>query len=181
MGKDPDEKWALMPGCPRPILCGMHPPVKEELDFELNWRIGARTAALIFITAQRFSSTISLTSGGITVDAKNSLGMLLLGPHRPKLPDGSYNFGPDAGTRFTLAVEGPDANVAFAEMAELFTCGERLVQCRNTDCISNAILTSYDKSSIHYSCSKFHMWSVDRVSGAVTAPRIRLPTIGPSR
>ena len=142
------------------------------LDFELKWRVGARTSALIFLTARRFVSKITLTCDGLTVDAKSSIGVMILGgPNpNPKLPDGSWNLGPFAGTRFQLAVEGPDMPAAFAEMADLFTCGERVVQCRNSDCISSAILVSFNPRSIEYACSRFHWWAVNRKTGLSFAP-----------
>ena len=142
------------------------------LDFELKWRVGARTAALIFITARRFTSKITLTCDGLRVDAKSALGVMLLGgpnPH-PKLPDGSWNLGPFAGTRFQLSVEGPDRTAAFAAMADLFTCGERVVQCRNSDCLSSAILLGVSPRTIEYACSRGHWWYVDRKTGLSPAP-----------
>lgn len=140
------------------------------LDFELKWRVGARTNLLIFKTAERFASSITLTGGGQTVNAKNILEMMLLGENRPKLPDGSSNFGPDAGTRFRLTVEGPDADAAFAALSDLFTCGERVVQCRNSDCISSAILVDLSPTGIMYSCSNAHLWIVDRGTGHALSP-----------
>ena len=142
------------------------------LDFELKWRLGARALILIYMTARRFTSAITLTLDGKTVDAKDHFALMCMGPHRPKLPDGTYNFGPDAGTPFRLAVEGPDASAAFAAMSDLFTCGERVVSCRNSDCLSTAILIDFDPYHIIYACSGPHMWVVNRTTGKTPAPKV---------
>lgn len=131
--------------------------------------MAARTGALIFLTAQRFISKITLTTGTQSVDAKSPIGVLSLGQHRPKLPDGSYNFGPDAGTPMTLSVEGPDAAAAFETMADLFTCGERVVQCRGDACLSTAILLSVNPGWVEYGCSNGHSWAVNRKTGKPSA------------
>lgn len=131
-------------------------------DFTLNWRIGLRTAALINRTAGRFESKVSLAHNAFRVDAKSRTGVLTLGPYRPRLLDGSWHFGPDAGARVRVIVEGPDAAEAYLELKELFTCGSRVVSCRNTDCYSTAILTDYDRDTVEYSCSNFHAWTFER-------------------
>lgn len=148
-------------------------PSVLEAEFQLKWRVGARTAFLIAHTARRFRSKIQLTHESLRIDAKNIIGVCLLGPVRDKLPDGSYNFGPDAGASIRLTIEGPDADAAMNELADLFTCGERVIQCRNSDCISSAILTGYDRYRIFYSCSNFHMWAVRRASSVTLVPRFR--------
>lgn len=143
----------------------MATPTVLEAEFVLKWRLGARTGILIHTTAQRFKSKIEALHDDLRLDLKTPLGMLMMGMSRPKLPDGSYNFGPDAGARVRIAVSGDDAAEAMAEMTDLFTCGERVVQCRNTDCISSAILLDYNRKAIAYSCSNCHVWFVDRDSG----------------
>lgn len=147
------------------------PPI--EAEFELKWRIGARTATLICHIAGNFMSAVKLKHADVWVNAKDMLGVLLLGEIRPKLPDGSYNFGPDAGALIKITVTGPDATNAAKALEELFTVGERTIQCRNTDCISSAILTGYDRHRIYYSCSNMHLWSVLRDSGVVELSRFR--------
>ena len=152
----------------------MQASAQAILDFELKWRIGVRTDILIADTARRFSSKITLTRGGLTANAKCIVSVMLIGEARPKLPDGSHNFGPDAGERLRLTVEGPDMPAAFAAMADLFTCGERVVQCRNSDCISSTILIDFSSCAIYYSCSKYHMWAVDRKTGLSPAPPLSI-------
>jgi phosphotransferase system HPr-like phosphotransfer protein len=145
----------------------MATPTVLEAEFVLKWRLGARSGMLISSTAQRFQSKVELLQDGLRLDAKKPICVMLIGQVRPKLPDGSWNFGPDAGELVRLAVTGADAVEAMAELTDLFTCGEKVVQCRNTDCISSAILLDYDDQRIIYSCSNCHIWIVDRDSGRV--------------
>ena len=140
-------------------------PTVLEAEFVLKWRLGVRTGMLIFTTAQRFQSKIEFLQDGLRIDAKSPIGFMMIGMSRPKLPDGSWNFGPDAGASVRLAVSGDDAATAMAEFTDLFTCGETVVQCRNTDCISSAILIDYNLKAIIYSCSNCHIWFVERDSG----------------
>lgn len=146
------------------------------LEFDLKWRLGARSAAYLWHVANRFQSRSVLTEvGGRSADLKTVMQIMLLGPYRPKLPDGSYNFGPDAGARMTLRVDGPDAKAAFDALSDLFTAGEKIVQCRNSDCISSAILLEVDRSSIMYACSNGHSWVVNRATGRSSAPPLPVP------
>jgi phosphotransferase system HPr-like phosphotransfer protein len=138
------------------------PTTETELvaEFTLKWRLGVRSGMLLHSTAKRFKAKIE-----VRLDLKNPIGFMLMGRIRPRLPDGSYNFGPDAGAAVRLAVSGEDAAEAMAEFTELFTVGETVVQCRNSDCLSSAILLEYSPSQIIYSCSNCHIWFVDRDSG----------------
>lgn len=145
----------------------MATPTVLEAEFVLKWRLGARSMVLIQETAKRFQSKVEVLRDGRRFDVKAPLGMIMMGESRAKLPDGSYNFGPDAGAPLRFAVSGPDAAEAMAELTELFTCGETVTQCRNTDCISSPILLQYTDDTIVYSCSNCHVWFVDRASGQV--------------
>ena len=144
-----------------------------ESEFELKWRLGVRSAMLISEVARRFASSIVFLQDGLRLNAKSCMHIVLLGTHRPKLPDGSYNFGPDAGARLKMVISGPDAVQATKAFEELFAVGERTVQCRNTDCISSAILIGYGEKRIFYSCSNVHCWSVLRDSGLVELSRFK--------
>lgn len=150
------------------------PDILEE-SFVLKWRFGVRAAMLVAEEARRFQSKIALEHDGRRYDAKDNMSMMMVGTRRPKLPDGSYNFGPDAGARMRVFVSGPDARAAMTELRELFTCGETVIQCRNTDCISSAILIGYSRTGIIYSCSNNHIWFVHRETGKVVAPRPPTP------
>src|SRR5205814_6865141 len=49
-----------------------------EKEFETKWRLGSRTAVLIFRLTNRFASEISLSDGEDTVNAKNTLDVMML-------------------------------------------------------------------------------------------------------
>src|SRR5262245_33697328 len=122
----------------------MGAPILVEAEFELKWRMGVRGALLVNQIASRFESSIKVKNAELWLNTKEIMEILMLGEWRPKLPDGSYNFGPDAGAKIQMRIEGPDALRAAQAMEELFGVGERTVQCRNSDCISSAILIAYD-------------------------------------
>lgn len=153
----------------------MEPPAAPqplEAEFVLKWRVGMRSALLISNTALRFQSSIEVLddSMGVRLDAKQVMMLGIWGGGRPKLHDGSYNHGPDAGERVHLFISGPDARQALAAMRELFTCGETVVSCPHLECFSSAILTDFDADLIWYSCSKLHYWSAPRLRDTVEFP-----------
>jgi phosphocarrier protein NPr len=63
------------------------------------------TAKLVALTSS-FRSTIRITKGTKTVDAKNMMGVLMLGAGK--------------GTTLRLAIEGDDADLAYQAIVNLF-------------------------------------------------------------
>ncbi len=101
-----------------------------ECDFKLKWRLSVRASAHICKTAKEFNSSIELTHGNETIDAKSvidlaSLGQFeLLGPEFQKahkagdtsLMDtiGRSWTGLKAGSQIRIVVRGVDAANALA-------------------------------------------------------------------
>jgi phosphotransferase system HPr-like phosphotransfer protein len=139
----------------------MNADTSLEAEFVLKWRFGLRTAMLIVERARRFRSNILLCYDGFIADAKDHLAMAILGDKRPSLPDGSYDFGPDAGARMRLTVAGDDAAQAMDEFTVLFTAGETVLKCPRPGCPSTPIMIDYSRGGAMYACSnraELHMW-----------------------
>jgi len=120
-------------------------------EFELKWRLGARTAGLLVKVASQFVSYIEISCGYETASAKSFMGVMMVG-------------GPDAGpgSRIKVTATGHDASAAIDAVTELFTCGSREDHCINPDCMSKPCLVSYSKDDITYSCEEGHTWNVPR-------------------
>ena len=68
-----------------------------------------RAGSEFVITAAGFESKISVTKGGLTVNGKSIMGMLMLAA--------------ELGSRLVLVAEGTDAKEAVASLAGLITSG----------------------------------------------------------
>ena len=77
-----------------------------EIKLTIKNKLGlhARPSALLAKTAGLFRSSITLTSGKRTVDAKSILGLMTI----------------PCGTELTLSVDGPDEKAAAQSISELF-------------------------------------------------------------
>lgn len=80
--------------------------IQEELTVLNKLGLHARPSALLAKTAGLFSSSVTLTCGKRTVDAKSILGLMTLAL--------AY------GTKLTLTVEGSDEAVATESIKKLF-------------------------------------------------------------
>lgn len=80
--------------------------IQEELTVLNKLGLHARPSALLAKTARLFSSSVTLTCGKRTVDAKSILGLMTLAL--------AY------GTKLTLTVEGSDEAVATESIKKLF-------------------------------------------------------------
>lgn len=78
----------------------------QELEVLNQQGIHARPAALIVQTASQFKSEIYMGKKQALVSAKSIMGLLTLEGHR--------------GARLTVRIVGPDAEEAWAQLAELF-------------------------------------------------------------
>ncbi len=80
-------------------------------EVEIRNRLGlhARAAARFVHTAGLFSSRVSVTRDGRTMDGKSILGILLLGASR--------------GTRLVLSADGPDEGECLAALISLVEGG----------------------------------------------------------
>jgi phosphotransferase system HPr-like phosphotransfer protein len=136
-------------------------------EFVLKWRFGLRTAMLVHRVASRYASSIELTFGRQRVDAKDLISLACFGPVGPKLADGTPNSGPYLGEVLGVSVSGSDADAAVAAMTDLFTAGADAPRCLQADCRSTPILIGLDARALEYSCSKLHMWAVERATGRV--------------
>ncbi|MBI3553585.1 MAG: HPr family phosphocarrier protein [Elusimicrobia bacterium] len=133
-----------------------------DLDFDLKWRIGLRTACLITSTAAKFTSKITLSHGGQTANARIPCELALLDDLK-------------AGAPCRLVVEGTDEWWAMAAVGELFTLGDFLDRCPHRDCPSTLILTDYSELKIYYACSNGHAWEVRRTDAAAVKTRLLEP------
>ena len=88
-----------------------------EREFVLRWRLGARASISVASRAKGFQSKIKACHGGLVVDAKEMLGLMLLGPNE-RGADGNYP-GPLPGTTIKITVDGPDEKQAMESMAQL--------------------------------------------------------------
>jgi len=150
---------------------GTVPQTAQRLtrEFELKWRFGARTAALIVKLANRFASRIQISRGEEVADAKSFMDLCsvsadmskIAGPEMPDFrTDDIAEIG--CGDRVRVSVEGPDAAAAMEALTELFTCGSRVERCIEPSCSSRPALGRYTKDYISYGCKKGHDWDVPR-------------------
>lgn len=141
------------------------PAVRRE--FVLKWRFGLRTAMLVHRVASRYASSVELNCGRQRVDAKDLISLACFGPVGPKLADGTPNNGPYLGEVLGVSASGPDADAAVAALTDLFTAGGDAPRCLHADCRSTPVLIGLDAHALEYSCSKLHMWAVERATGRV--------------
>lgn len=87
-------------------------------DFTLNWRMGARVSAIISTAAANISSKIEVQHGGLKVDAKKAMALMLLIPDSPPKNDDSP--GLPAGSDIRLTITGPDAAAAMEALTKIF-------------------------------------------------------------
>jgi phosphotransferase system HPr (HPr) family protein len=128
--------------------------LKISHGFELKWRFGARTAALIVKLANRFASRIEISRGEEVADAKSIMGVMMV----------SSIDGADAGCgcRFKVSATGSDAVVAMNALTELFSCGSRIDRCIEPSCPLKPALAGYTHDTISYGCKNRHAWDVRR-------------------
>ena len=147
---------------------------KVVKDFELNWRIGARTALLIVQLANRYESEILVSHGEMTVSGKSLMGLLMLQSEEdsrrlrmelwrePEMTPSYRDSGLPAGSRIRVTANGRDAAETMMAITELFSCGNRVDHCPQADCSSPPILISFTQETIEYACSNGHDWEVGR-------------------
>lgn len=123
-------------------------------EFEIKWRFGARTAALIVKLANRFASRIEISRGEEVADATSIMRVMML----------SSIDGADAGCgcRFKVSATGPDAVMAMNALTELFTCGSRMDSCIEPSCPLKPALAGYTHDTISYGCKSGHAWDVHK-------------------
>ena len=141
-------------------------------EFELKWRFGARTAALIVKLANRFVSRIQISRSQEVAEAKSFMDLcrvsadmsqvvgLQMSDFRTVETADTADIG--CGDRVRVSVEGPDAAAAMEALTELFTCGSRVERCIEPGCLSRPALGGYTKDYISYGCKKGHGWDVPR-------------------
>jgi phosphocarrier protein len=147
---------------PKPEIVELQEKFSEikpiEKEFEIKWRLGLRTAALIVRLTRRFRSEISLSVGEDTVNAKSMMGVMML------------DLSLKAGSRIRVTARGPDAAAAMDALSELFSCGARIDLCIEPGCPSPPILTGYTPDIIGYAGSIGHAWTVSRSDGSKVQP-----------
>ena len=121
---------------------------KCEARFELNWRVGARTAAFIVSIASKYKSAIEVRHGRSKGNAKSVMDWMLF--------DDALN----AGAVIRVRARGEDAVIAMLELTRLFSVGTRQDRCPQARCSSTPILESYSDNTIFYACSNWHAWAV---------------------
>lgn len=144
-------------------------------EYHLKWRMGVLAGLAVCQLANKFKSKIRLKHNGRSANAKNVMSLSGLDPSHERFPDGTWNFGPFLGAHVAVTVFGTDAEEAMDALDDLFTCGDRVAHCRNTDCLSTPMLIDFDPQSITYACSMKHEWTVSRATGRVLAPALGLP------
>lgn len=80
--------------------------LQQTLTIRNKLGLHARPSALLAKTAGLFKSSITLTSGSRTVDAKSILGLMTMA-----MP---------CGAELTVSVDGPDEKAALESIVELF-------------------------------------------------------------
>lgn len=80
--------------------------LQQTLTIRNKLGLHARPSALLAKTAGLFKSSITLTSGSRSVDAKSILGLMTMA-----MP---------CGTELTVSAEGPDEKAALESIVELF-------------------------------------------------------------
>ncbi|WP_443743147.1 HPr family phosphocarrier protein [Sutterella sp.] len=80
--------------------------LQQTLTIRNKLGLHARPSALLAKTAGLFKSSITLTSGSRSVDAKSILGLMTMA-----MP---------CGTELTISAEGPDEKAALESIVELF-------------------------------------------------------------
>jgi len=85
------------------------PEVTGEVVVVNSLGMHARPAAKLVQTTTTFESDIYITFKGNRINAKSIMGLLTLGAAR--------------GSRMTVSCSGPDAEKAFASVAEIFASG----------------------------------------------------------
>lgn len=146
-------------------------PNEIQREFELKWRLGVRTAALITRLACKFTSTVVVFFGDDQLDGKSVLDWMMASPVLADIETQvcqglrGENGNLMAGARLRVATRGPDAVAAMGALSELFTCGARVDRCVQSACPSTAILIGYTADVIEYACSNGHSWKVSRGDG----------------
>ena len=95
------------------------PSIEVMREIILQWRLGARAAAVIAQVASRYKSSIEVSHAGYTGDAKSIMDVLLL-PAEARPEDVTRDFGGihlKAGARIRIVACGADA-VAAVEAIE---------------------------------------------------------------
>lgn len=142
-------------------------------EFELKWRFGARTAALIAKVASAFVSSILISRDEEVADAKKIMELMMLSSDSSKVAvilneNPNFDFSTQdiadigCGCRVKVSADGTDATAAINALTELFTCGSRVERCVEPGCSSRPALGGYTKDYISYGCKKGHDWDVPR-------------------
>lgn len=131
----------------------MPPPIFLEWEFELKWRMGARTAIAIVERAKLYRANIFLASEGLRLPATSIMGVMLIG-------------GFDVGGRLKLTVHGPEAMAAFMDLADFFGAGVAQTRCPTEGCDSVPCLVECHQGGMLYSCVKYHSYAVPRTDEA---------------
>lgn len=143
-------------------------------EFELKWRMGARTSAFIVKTIKEVASKIEVSCGDWTADGKSIMAWLCLGvdlDHEELVfvDDREVNRGAKAGTRFKVVIRGPDAVAAMGALTELFSVGDRVDRCVQPGCPSPPLLLRYKREGnrfvINYGCTAGDSWQVEQMIG----------------
>ena len=80
--------------------------IKKELQVTNKLGLHARAAAKVVSVASRHDSRISIGHNNQTVDAKNIMGLMILGATK--------------GTMLEIEIDGPDEQLALNELEQLF-------------------------------------------------------------
>ena len=143
----------LTANCGLPPVAGARSSKRVQRQFQLKWRLGARTACLILKLGNRFSSTIQLSDGESITNTRSIMGLLCLSGQ--------------PGANIAVTVTGADAGDAMDALSEMLTCGERTDQCREPGCLGLPCLVSYTTDAIHYGCEHGHLWRTHRQKRAL--------------
>lgn len=131
----------------------MPSPSSFDWEFELKWRMGARTAIAIMERAKLYRARIILTSDGLRFPTTHIMGIMLSGSS-------------GAGGRMGFTVRGPDAMAAFLDFVDFFGAGAPQTRCPTAGCDSLPCLVECCRSMMFYSCAKFHSYHVPRTDEA---------------
>ena len=111
-----------------------------EREFELPWRLGARTSAAISACAKKFKADTEIWYGGNPANATNIMEMLMLGPmsqlgkaktkeEKERIakvlaqPGETSDLNIKAGARVKVVVSGSDARLAIEALSRVFNDG----------------------------------------------------------
>ena len=129
-------------------------PASFDWEFELKWRMGARTAIAIMERAKLYRAGIFLGCDGLYSPVTSIMAIMLIG-------------GNGAGSRVCLKVRGPDALAAFLDFADFFGAGVAQTRCPTEGCDSLPCLVEIHSGGMVYSCTKFHSYHVPRADEAL--------------